>query len=265
MTDLGARKNKAKLRRLETTVRQIQRRWGPEAIRKLEAPKADAETPHIPTGFDKLDKALGIGGIPRSRITEILGPLTSGKTTIALKIIAHAQGLKDKAAYIDLSQTFDPDYAFRCGVDLTKLLIVQPNSAREALAIANSLVLSKSLGVIVFDSVASMLGERPSPQLMSEALRQLIGCLADSACALIFLTSLCFGGPSSNHNYPSGFALSHYASVRLLVERERWIRRYGDIRGYGAEVEVIKNKLAPAGKCVNVSITFNGTVNGNGT
>ncbi len=114
---------------------------------------------------------MGIGGIPRGRITEILGPLTSGKTTMALKIIAHAQGLKDKAAYIDLSQTFDPDYAFRCGVDLRKLLIVQPNSGREALAIANSLVSSKGLGVMVFDSIASMLGETPSSQLMSEALR----------------------------------------------------------------------------------------------
>jgi recombination protein RecA len=247
------------------TVLQIQKRFGPKAIRKLEASKVDVEIPHIPTGFGKLDEALGIGGIPRSRMTEILGPLTSGKTTLALKIIAHAQGLKDKAAYIDLSQTFDPDYAFRCGVDSRKLLIVQPNSSREALAIAHSLILSRGLGVMVFDSVASMLGETVSPQLMSEALRQLTGSLADSTCALIFLTPLCFGGPSSEHNYPSGFALSHYASVRLLVERERWIKRYGDIRGYRAEVEVIKNKLAPSGKRVSLSITFNGTVNGNGT
>jgi recombination protein RecA len=150
-------------------------------------------------------------------------------------------------------------------VDLRKLLIVQPDSGREALAIANSLVSSRGLGVIVFDSVASMLGETFSPQLMSEVLGQLTGSLADSACAFVFLTSLCFGGPSSNSNYSSGFALSHYASVRLLVERERWIKRYGDIRGYRAEVEVIKNKLVPSGKRVSLSITFNGTVNGNGT
>jgi recombination protein RecA len=253
------------LRRLEATVRQLQRRWGPKAIRKLEAAKVEAPIPHIPTGFSKLDKALGIGGIPRSRITELLGPLTSGKTTIALKIVAHAQDGGDQAAYVDLSQTFDADYAFRCGVNLAQLVIVQPHSAREALAIAHSLVSSQGLGVLVFDSVASMLGESPSPQLLSEALRQLVGGLADSACALVFLTSLCFGGPSSKHNYPSGFALSHYASVRLLVERERWIKRYGDVRGYGAEIEVLKNKLAPAGKRVRVSITFNGTVNGNGT
>ena len=265
MAALSSKKNRAKQKKLEMTVLQIQRRWGPKALRKLEVSKAGAEVPHIPTGFGKLDKALGIGGIPRSRISEIIGPVTSGKTTIALKIIAHAQGQKDAAAYIDLSQTFDPDYAFRCGVDLTKLVIVQPNSGREALAIANSLVLSRSLGVIVFDSVSSLLGESPSPQLMSEALRQFSGSLADSACALLFLTSLYFGGPSSKDNYPSGLALSHYASLRLLVERERWIKRYGDVRGYTAEVEVIKNKLAPAGKKVSVSITFNGTVNGNGT
>ena len=262
---MGLKRNKAKQRKLEMTVRAIQMRWGARALHKLGTSATTVKVPHIPSGFPALDQALGIGGIPRGRVTEILGPLTSGKTTIALKIIAHAQGLKDKAAYIDLSQTLDPDYAFRCGVDLRRLLIVQPNSAREALAIANSLVSSKGLGVIVFDSVASMLGETPSPQLMSEALRQLTGSLADSACALIFLTSLCFGGPSSKHNYPSGFALSHYASLRLLVERERWLKRYGDIRGYRAEVEVIKNKLAPSGKRVNVSITFNGTVNGNST
>lgn len=285
MAILGSKKNKAELRELEMTVLQIQRRWGPKALRRLEASTAGIEIPHIPTGFDKLDKALGIGGIPRSRITEILGPITSGKTTIALKIIAYAQDRKDIAAYIDLSRTLDPDYAFRCGVDLRKLLIVQPDSGREALAIANSLVSSRGLAAIVFDSVSSLLGETSSPQLMSEALRQLTGPLADSACALIFLTSLCFGGPcgisiprggpcvtditqggpSSKDNYLSGFALSHYASVRLLVGREKWIKRYGDITGYRAEVTVVKNKLAPAGKRVSVSITFNGTVKGNGT
>lgn len=275
MAILGSKKNKAELRELEMTVLQIQRRWGPKALRRLEASTAGIEIPHIPTGFDKLDKALGIGGIPRSRITEILGPITSGKTTIALKIIAYAQDRKDIAAYIDLSRTLDPDYAFRCGVDLRKLLIVQPDSGREALAIANSLVSSRGLAAIVFDSVSSLLGETSSPQLMSEALRQLTGPLADSACALIFLTSLCFGGPcvtditqggpSSKDNYLSGFALRHYASVRLLVGREKWIKRYGDITGYRAEVTVVKNKLAPAGKRVSVSITFNGTVKGNGT
>jgi len=262
---LASKKSRAKQKKLEMTVLQIQRRFGQKALRKLEASKSAIEIPHVPTGFSKLDKALGIGGIPRGRITEILGPLTSGKTTIALRIIDHAQGQKDKAAYIDLSQTFDPDYAFRCGVDLGKLLIVQPNSGREALAIGNSLILSRGLGVIVFDSVSSLLGDTLSPQLMSEALRQISGSLAGSACALVFLTSLCFGRPSSKDNYPSGFALSHYASVRLAVERERWIKRYGDVRGYTAEVEVIKNRLAPAGKKVSVSITFNGTVNGNGT
>jgi len=265
VTALGSKKDKTKWRDLEMTVLQIQRRWGPKALRRLEASTARVEIPHIPTGFRRLDKALGIKGIPRSRITEILGPVTSGKTTMALKIIAHAQGRKDMAAYVDLSRTFDPDYAFRCGVDLRKLLIVQPKSLREALTIANSLALSRGLGIIVFDSVASLLGETPSPQLMSEALRQLTVSLADSACALVFLTSLCFGGRSSKDNYPGGFALSHYASVRLLVEREKWIRRYGDIMGYKADVTVIKNKLAPAGKRVSVSITFNGTVKGNGT
>jgi len=262
---MGSKRDKAKWRELEMTVLQIQRRWGPKALRRLGASRASAEIPHIPTGFRRLDKALGIGGIPRGRITEILGPLTSGKTTMALKIIAHAQSRRYMAAYIDLSRTFDPDYAFRCGVDLKGLLLVRPNSGREALEIANSLALSGGLGVMVFDSVSGLLGETPSPQLMSGALRRITASLADSTCALVFLTSLCFGGPSSKGNYPGGFALSHYASVRLLVGKERWIKRYGDIRGYRAEVTVIKNKLAPAGKRVSISITFNGTIKGNGT
>ena len=262
---MASKKRRAKQKKLEMTVLQIQKRFGSKALRKLEASKTAMGTPHVPTGFSNLDRALGIGGVPRSRITEILGPLTSGKTTIALRLIAHAQGQKDKAAYIDLSQTFDPDYAYRCGVDLRKLLIVQPNSGREALSIGNSLILSRGIGVIVFDSVSSLLGDPLSPQLMSEALRQISGSLTNSACALIFLTSLFFGKPSSKDNYPSGFALSHYASIRLAVERERWIKRYSDVRGYTAEVEVIKNRLAPAGKKVSLSITFNGTVDGNGT
>jgi RecA/RadA recombinase len=119
--------------------------------------------------------------------------------------------------------------------------------------------------VLVFDSMSQLLGETHGPQLMSAALRQLVGVLAESPCALIFLTPLYFGDATSQDNYPSGFAFPHYATVRLLIEKERWLKRRGDVRGYRARVTVIKNKLAPAGKSAAIEITFNGVVNGNST
>ena len=264
------------------TVQAIQKRWGPKAIRKLEAPRAGPsdyaqdrhrdeasattiEVPHIPTGFPDLDKALGIGGIPRGRFTEILGAPTSGMATLTLKLIAKAQEDRDTAAYVDLSYTFDPDYAVRCGVSLERLLLIRPHGGREALEIAVSLIAGGGIGVLVFDSVSHLLGETHGPQLMSAALRQLVGVLAESPCALVFLTPLYFGDATSKDNYPSGFALPHYAAVRLLIEKERWIKRRRDVRGYRAKLTVIKNKLAPGGKSATIEITFNGVVNGNST
>jgi recombination protein RecA len=255
------------------TVQAIQKRWGPKAIRKLEASSTTVEIPHIATGFPALDRALGIGGIPRGRITEILGAPTSGMATLALKLIARAQEDRDTAAYLDLSYTFDPDYAARCNVSLERLLLIRPHSGREALEITTSLIAGGGIGVLVFDSMSQLLGETHGPQLMSAALRQLVGVpstglragLAESPCALVFLTPLYFGDATSQDNYPSGFALPHYATVRLLIEKERWLKRRRDVRGYRARVTVIKNKLAPAGKSAAIEITFNGVVNGNST
>jgi len=247
------------------TVQAIQKRWGPKAIHKLEASATKMEIPHIPTSFPALDRALGIGGIPRGRITEILGAPTSGMATLSLKLIAKAQEDKDTAAYLDLSYTFDPDYAARCDVSLDRLLLIRPHSGREALEITHSLIAGGGMGVLVFDSVSHLLGETHGPLLMSAALRQLVGALAESPCALVFLTPLYFGDATSQANYPSGFALPHYATVRLLIEKERWLKRRRDVRGYRARVTVIKNKLAPSGKSAAIEITFNGVVNGNST
>ena len=247
------------------TVKAIQKRWGLRAIRKLEASTTTMEIPHIATGFPALDQALGIGGIPRGRVTEILGAPTSGMATLGLKLIAKAQEDRDTAAYVDLSYTFDPDYAVRCAVSLERLLLVRPHSGKEALEIAASMVVGGGIGVLIFDSVSQLLGETHGPQLMSAALRQLGGHLAESPCALVFLTSLHFGDAASKDNYPSGFALPHYAAMRLLIKKERWIKRRRDVRGYRAKVTVIKNKLAAAGKSATIEITFNGVVNGNGT
>lgn len=268
---MGSRNNKMK--RLEMTVAAVQRRWGPKALRRLGASATTAEIPHIPTGFPALDKALGIVGVPRGQVTEILAAPTSGMTTLALRTIASAQAGGDTAAYVDLGCTFDPDYAARCGVNPASLLLVRPHTGGEALEIAHALIASGGTGVLVFDSVSHLLGEPYGAQAMSAALRRLTGTLAGSPCALIFLTPLYFGDAASMNNYPSGFALPHYAAVRLLIEpvpadrpgKERWIRKRRDVRGYQARVTVLKNKLAAAGRQVTIAITFNGVVNGNST
>jgi len=254
-------------------VAAVQRRWGPKALRKGASRDASvpttsvttAEIPHIPTGFPALDQALGIGGVPRGRITEVLGAPTAGMVTLALRIIANAQAAGDTAAYMDLGHTFDPDYAARCGVAPERLLLVRPHNGREALEITHELVASGGTGVLVFDAVSHLMGEPFGAQAMSAALRRITGPLAGSPCVLIFLTPLYFGDAATMHNYPSGFALPHYAAVRLLIEKERWLRRRRDIRGYQARVTVLKNKLGATGQQVTIAITFNGVVEGNGT
>jgi len=233
-------------------------------LHKASAAAPPAESPRVATGFPVLDQALGIGGIPRGRVTELLGIPTAGMATLALRITAHAQANGDQAAWIDVDYTFDPHYAARCGVELGRLLLVRPHSGREALEITRDLVASGGVGVLVFESVSRLLGEAHGAQAMSGVLRRLTGPLAGSPCALIFLTPLYFGNAASKHNYPGGFALPHYAAVRLLIERERWLRRHRDIRGCQARVSVLKNKLGPAGQQVTIAITFNGVRRGNG-
>lgn len=257
----------SKNRRLELAVATLQRKFGLRAIRKLEclATAAPASFPHISTGFHKLDEATGIGGIPRGRITEWLGAPTSGMTTVTLKIVASAQSSGDTAVYVDLGQRFDGDYAARCGVNLKRLYLVRPHSARDALDISLSLVRRRGVGVLVFDSVVEILGENFGARNLSAALRQLAGALYDSRCAVIFLTPLYLGNITSAPNCPSGFALPHYATLRLSIEKDRWIYKRKDVRGYQAQVTVFKNKLAPAGKSVLIAIKFNGTVQGDGT
>jgi recombination protein RecA len=260
---VGSRSRKTKL--LDMTVAAIQRRWGPQALRRWEQAIPAAPIPHIPTGFPALDKILEIGGIPRGRITEILGAPTSGMATLALKVVANAQAHRDTVAYVDLSYTFDPYYALRCGVSPDRLLLVRPHSGEEALEILYTLIASRGTGVLVFDSVSQLVTQSHGPQVLSTVLRRLAGVLDRSPCAAIFLTALHFGDAASMDNYPSGFALPHYATVRLLIEKEEWIRKRRDVRGYRARVTVLKNKLGSPGKSAPISITFNGVVDGDGT
>ncbi len=259
---MGSRKRK----RLESTVAAIQRRWGQQALRRGRPVTTTTTIPRIPTGFAALDQALsGIGGIPRSRLTELLGAPTSGMATLALKIIANAQAAGDTAAYVDLAATFDPDYAARCEVNLARLLLVRPQSGREALEIVQALITSRGVGVLVFDAVAQLLADSHSARTLSTTLRHLPQLLTKSPCAPIFLTPLRCGDPLSNANYPPDFTLPHFSSVRLLLEKERWLQKGQDVRGYQARVVVLKNKLGAAGQSASIAITFNGVVRGDST
>lgn len=251
---------------METTLAAIRRRWGPDAIRQIERSAAASPPPHVSTGFPTLDRALaGIGGIPRGRLTEILGQPTSGMATLALKIVANAQAEGDTAAYLDLGATFDPDYAARCEVNLSRLLLVRPHSGAEALEIVLALVASRGIGLLVFDDVSRLLAEPRQAPAQAASLHQLPPILAQSHCAAVFLTPLHAGDAMSPANYPAGCPLPHYAGVRLLIQKERWLRRGRDIRGYRARVRVLKNKLGAAGQSAAIAITFNGVVRGDGT
>ena len=248
-----------KKRRLEMTVAAIRQQWGTRAIRR--ARQTPATIPHISPSFASLDEALGIGGIPRGRITEIAGAPTSGMATTALKILANAQAGDGTAIYLDLDRTFDPHYAARCGLDLTRLLIVHPYDERQALAILQDFILGGGASAVVFDIPYQLLA-RPQQlgQALATTLGRLIAPLAKTAAALIFLTALPPRAQSSLDRYPDHLTIPHYATVRLFIDKERWLYQREDIRGYQAQVHVVKNKLGPAGAHVSIAITFNGTV-----
>lgn len=249
-----------KRKRLEAAVTALQQRWGDTAVQRGARPAATL--PAISTGFAALDAILdGCHGIPRNRLTELLGAPTSGMTTIALKALAQAQQGGDPAAYLDLAHTFDPDYVARCGVNLRRLLLVRPHSGPEALTIVESLLRQRSLGLLIFDSVA---GLHDDP-LAATALSQLSAPLAQSGAALLFLTPLRSGGALATANYPPDFALPHFASLRLALTKEKWLNRGRDVRGYEAKVLVLKNRLGRAGLSATLAIIFNGTVRGDAT
>lgn len=246
-----------KKRRLDAAVSAIQRRWGPKALRRGRA-ATTSQVPHIPTGFPALDRALGIGGLPKSKVSELLGLATSGKTTLALKFLAQAQAAGGQVAYIDQARSFDPDYAHRCGLDLSRLLVGSPLDLQEALAMTESLVRNGGLSALVFDALDIFWTDPGAARYLTAVLNRLTAPLARSSTVLLFLHA------SSPLESPALSAMAHYATVRLQITRERWLRRHGDIQGYKARVEVLKNRLGPAGRTVSVAIEFNGTVRGNG-
>lgn len=251
--------NLEKKKALEAAMGQIEKQFGKGSVMKLgdfQAMNIEA----IPTGALSLDVALGIGGLPRGRIIEIFGPESSGKTTLALHAIAEAQKMGGEAAFIDAEHALDPVYAKNLGVDIDNLIVSQPDTGEQALEIAEALIRSGAIDIIVVDSVAALVPKAEidgdmgdshiglQARLMSQALRKLAGAINKSKALIIFINQLrekvgvMFGNPETT---PGGRALKFYASVRLDIRKIENIKQDGDVVGNRARVKVIKNKVAP--------------------
>jgi len=243
-------------------VASIHRRYGPRALVKG-SPISTTRVPHIPTGFPALDRALGTGGLPKGKICELAGPATSGKTTLALKFLAQAQAAGGQVAYVDQALYFDPDYAHRCGLDLSRLLVGTSHDLQEALSMTEALLHSGGLAALVFDALDFLWTDAAAAYLLAATLNRLPVVLSRSGTILLILHESPSGSlPVSDG--PALSALAHHAAVRLQVVRERWLPNHKDVRGYEARVGIRKNRLGPAGRTVLLMIEFNGTVRGNG-
>ena len=251
--------DEGKKQALEAAMGQIEKQFGKGSVMKLGEYKA-TNVGAIPTGALSLDIALGIGGIPRGRIIEVFGPESSGKTTLALHMIAEAQKRGGEAAFIDAEHALDPVYAKHLGVDIDNLIVSQPDTGEQGLEIAEALVRSGAIDIIVVDSVAALVPKAEidgdmgdshvglQARLMSQALRKLAGVINKSNCVIVFINQLrekvgvMFGNPETT---PGGRALKFYSSVRLDIRRIENIKTDGEVTGNRVRVKIVKNKVAP--------------------